>query len=262
MKSFLKYLMPILFSVYGSGGTIAEDKANLIKDQEPQPSPKELLDANRNLIRGLDNTTNPVVEGAMPDSLGKTTGASSTDLSMDKIPEPSIGDEMLMFPTIDEIPPPTMDEIPSSPAIDTIPLPSGSEVTQPTLASDSGEVNTSPSLAMPSGDPSESFQQQEKTEEQKAKRVIAQNEFQAKAFQRAQQRQLEQHLAKQEAAESQERERFLQKQPSSKLGSQIPVEKLVLASQAGYQTDTSLTDEHGNPAHEDELKSEENQKQQ
>jgi len=267
LKSFLKYLMPILFTTYCLGGTAAGDKASLIKDQKLQPSSKEFTDANGDLIRGPEGTIGLTVKDTLPETLGETKGGSPPDLNMDKVPMSSAEDEILVPPTMDEIPPlppegeiplpPTMDEIPPSPTIDAASLLSGSEVAQPRPALDNGEATTPSSPVMPSANSPELSQRQDETEEQKAKRAIAQNKFQVKALQRAQQRQRQQHLEKQEAAESQERERSLQKQSS--LHTHTKRSGLASAPQAKQQLGADLTDEHGNLNHGDEFKSKENQ---
>ena len=142
--------------------------------------------------------------------------------------------------------------------------PSSPEVVQPSpvadvdmgaaSTADSGNTSVAGSGMMLPADASEAPKEQDAQEavrlqvqEQEDKKIAAQREFQAKALQQAQQRQLDQYLDKQEAIDLRERERALQKQTYSQAS-------MLDSAPKEQQSSAVLTDEHGNFIQKDELK--------
>ena len=293
MKNFLKCLILILFIAHFPQEGIAK------KEDVVAGKPTGFVDENGDLISEPDDAQTPATEDTLPQTLAEAKdepaanrnvakdipvvgGTESVpleeamvgqdknsdiardannlvadDISQDEIPPPPAEDEVPTPPTIplmveDETPPP-----PSS--IDETPLPSASEVVEPTLAAEDQPIPTvedgtsppSPSevveptlaadvpvvdMGTSSRDTSQPSEEQGAHErahiqavEQKSKQAAAQNEFQAKAIQQAQKRQREQHLAKQETTELQERERALHKQ------AYLPARSHVSSERAGLE---------------------------
>jgi len=277
MKSVLKYLMLILFVAHFSqeGATKQEDALPLPTDDIPVlpiPSPEDDIPMPP-IPSPEDDIPMPPIPSPEDDILMPPIPSPEDDIPMPPIPSPE-----------DEAPLPSPSEVKGPTLAQDIPLVDPEmDIGTPRAATDRGSATAASQLT-----PLESVAQLSKEQdahervrlksiEQKIKKDAAQNEFQAKAIQRAQRRQLEQRLARQEVVEGQERERFLQQQTNSPVKPHASSEKLALeqermnpqAAQGAepskgiakeHANSASLTDEHGNFIHQDELKDVKNEK--